>query len=186
MSTLQASPFLERLLRFLIPYFTGVTADIAAARAEALETLASYGARTRAELLCAVQIIVFSFAALDTLAESNMPQMSQSMRIRFRGCANNLNRSTQKTEQTLARRLACDVPDATQEDPIDDLPQDVAEEIMQQTQAAIQEYRNQAAAGGTNNKRPHTQQDQNERHAAAPVTNPTTRTATQGQPTPHT
>ena len=108
MPTLQASPFLERLLAFLIPYFLGFSADLAAARAEALETLASYGARTRAELICAVQIILFSFAALDTLAAANMPEMSPSMRLRFRGCANNLNRSSQKTEQALAKRLAAD------------------------------------------------------------------------------
>ena len=67
MPILQVSPFMERLLRFLIPYFTDGCANIAAARAEALETLAAYGARTRAELLCAVQIIVFSFAALEAL-----------------------------------------------------------------------------------------------------------------------
>ena len=148
MPILQPSPFLERLLRFLIPYFSGFGADLAAARADALETLASYGARTRAELLCAVQIIVFSFAALATLAEANTPDMSHSMRIRFRGCANNLSRSSQKTEQTLARRLACDVPQPTntQASPIDDIPEDVAEEIMQQTQAAVQNYCDRATA----------------------------------------
>ena len=145
---LPISPFFERLLAFLIPFFSGFTTDLAAARAEAMETLASYGARTRAELLCAVQIIVFSFAALETMAEAQTPQMSPSMRIRFRGCGNNLNRSSQKTEHTLARRLACDAPKATdiQAEPVADVTDDVAEEIMQQTQAAIQDHRARAAA----------------------------------------
>ena len=98
-SPILASAFLERLLAFLVPFFAGFTSDLAAARAEALETLTSYGARTRAELLCAMQIIVFSFAALETMAEAGKPEMSPSMRIRYRGCANNLNRSSQKAEQ---------------------------------------------------------------------------------------
>ena len=145
-STPQASPFLERLLRFLIPYFTGVSADIAVARAEALETLVSYGARTRAELLCAVQIIIFSFAALDTLAEANMDHISPAMRIRFRGCANNLNRNCQKNELILAKRLACDAPKTTNPrvEPIDDVPEDVAAEIMELAKAAIQDCREHA------------------------------------------
>ena len=156
MPIIQVSPFLERLLAFLIPYFTGpsftgITADLAAARAEALETLASYGARTRAELLCAVQIIVFSFAALETLAEANTPGMSPSMRLRYRGCANNLNRHCQKTEQTLAKRLACDVPEATNiaVEPVIDVSDADVEEIMRQSQAAIQDYCDRAAAKRT-------------------------------------
>ena len=167
MSPLQASPFLERLIAFLIPYFTDVSADLAVARAEALETLAAYGARTRAELLCAVQIIVFSFAALETLAEANTAGMSPSMRLRFRGCANNLNRSSQKTEQTLAKRLVCDGPGATAEqDPINDMPEQAAEEILQQTQSQIDTYRNRAAgnrpAPGAQPK-PQSQEEQNKR-----------------------
>ena len=156
MPVLQVTPFLERLLAFLIPYFTGpsfagITADLAAARAEALETLASYGARTRAELLCAVQIIVFSFAALDTLTQANTPEMSPSMRLRYRGCANNLNRHCQKTEQTLAKRLACDAPEATDiaVEPVIDVSDADVEEIMRQSQAAIQDYCDRAAAKRT-------------------------------------
>ena len=146
-SLFPASLFLDRLIAFLLPYFTAMTADTAAARAEALETLVSYGARTRAELLCSVQIIVFSFAALETLAEAAKPDLSASMRIRFRGCANNLSRSSQKTEQTLARRLACDAPEATdtQAEPIIDISEADAEQIMRDTQAAVQAYRDRAS-----------------------------------------
>ena len=163
MPTLQASLFIERLLRFLIPYFTDVGADLAAARAEALETLAAYGARTRAELLCAVQIIVFSFAALEALSETKTTDMSSSMRIRFRGCANNLNRNSQKTEQTLAKRLACDAPRATDTaaDPINDLPDLQVEDILQQTQAMIETCHNQASghrSASTSNPQPPTLQ----------------------------
>ena len=156
MPTLQASVFLERLLRFLIPYFTDVTADIAVARAEALETLAAYGARTRAELLCAVQIIVFSFTAFETLAEANTPGMSPSMRLRFRGCANNLNRSSQKTEQTLAIRLACDAPQASdvKTEPVNDLSEPQAEEILRQTQDQIEASRNRAGNASASAPRP--------------------------------
>jgi hypothetical protein len=153
MPTIQATPlaasaFLERLLRVLIPYFADVTADLDAARAEALETLVSYGARTRAELLCAVQIIVFGFTALDTLVESSAPDLSPSMRLRLRGCANNLSRSGQKTEQTLAKRLACDAPSPTdpQADPINDLSEPQIEEILQYTQAEIEKCRNHRPA----------------------------------------
>ena len=86
-----ASPYFERLLRYLIPYFTGVTPDLQAARVEALETLVSYGGRTRAELMNAVQVIILGFSTLETLGEAKTTDMSPSMRLRFRGCANNLN-----------------------------------------------------------------------------------------------
>ena len=177
MSPLQASPFLERLLRFLIPYFTGLTADVA--RAEALETLAAYGARTRAELLSAVQIIVFSFAALETLTEAQTTDMSSSLRLRFRGCANNLNRSSQKTEQTLAERLACDVPEAPLQEPIEDMSDDVAEEMMQQIHASIQDSRNYAAAARAARISPlDTLQTSNQHALDAGMMNPSPRTGT--------
>ena len=176
MPVLQVTPFLERLLAFLIPYFTGssfagITADLAAARAEALETLASYGARTRAELLCAVQIIVFSFAALETLAEANTPEMSPSMRLRYRGCANNLNRHCQKTEQTLAKRLACDVPEPTDfsVEPAIDVSDADVEEIMRQSQAAIQDYCDRAAAKRSTGTRTTATRTTGNRAAAMPT-----------------
>jgi hypothetical protein len=106
------SPFLERLIRLLLPFFLGVCPDLDSARAEILETLASYGAQTRAQLLNAAQIIAFGLAALDMLHEAKTTDMSPSMRLRFRGCANNLNRSSKQNEQTLTKRLACDDPQA--------------------------------------------------------------------------
>jgi hypothetical protein len=112
-SVIQTGPFLERLIRFLIPFFTGVTPDSEAARTEILETLASYGARTRAELLNAVQAVAFAMSALDMLHEAKTTDMSPAMRLRFRGCANNLSRHGQKQEETLNKRLACDQPGGT-------------------------------------------------------------------------
>lgn len=60
-----------------------------------------------------MQFIVFSFAALETSAEANTPSMSPSMCLRFLGCANNLNRGSQKAEQALAKHLTDDVTDGT-------------------------------------------------------------------------
>ena len=140
----QSSPFLERLILFLMPYFLTVTQDLDAARAEIIETIASYGTRTRAEMINAVQIIAFSFSALDVLAEAKAtPEMSPSQRLRFRGCANNLNRSAQQNEDTLAARLAADVPDMPDltAEPVNDISEAAFEESLRHAQAQIAAYR---------------------------------------------
>jgi len=54
--------------------------------------------RTRAEMLQAAHIIA-SDDHLDVLAEAKTAEMSQSMRLRYRSCANSLNRSTLQTER---------------------------------------------------------------------------------------
>jgi hypothetical protein len=134
-----ASPFLDRLIHFLLPYFSDFCPDLAATGAEILETLASYGARTRSEMLNAAQIIVYGLSALDTLHETKTTEMSPSMRLRFRGCANNLNRSGQQNEQSLAGRLAHDPPEAVDPaaEPIDDLRELDFHEAIQQAQAKM-------------------------------------------------
>ena len=109
--------FLETIIAFLLPYFAGAATDIHDARSEILDTLASYATRTRAEMLQAAQIIALSMTTLDVLAEAKTAEMSLSMRIRYRGCANGLNRSTLQTEKALdlrlgRRRPACPRPDA--------------------------------------------------------------------------
>jgi hypothetical protein len=141
---LQPSPFRERLVHFLLPYFLAVTSDIDEARAEVLETLASYGARTRSEMINAARIIAFSFSALDRLAEAAGTEMAASMRLRFSSCANNLNRSCQQNEQALAARLAIDVPDAAQPvaEPMDDMPEAEFEAALLQARIQIDAYRN--------------------------------------------
>ena len=141
---LQPSLFLETIVRFLMPFFLGVTSDVDAARAEIIETLASYGARTRSEMLNAARIIAYGIAALATLGEASDPEMPASMRLRFRGCANGLDRSGQQNETALAKRLACDVPDAAAApvEPVDDMADaDVQAEITQ-ARAKIDTCRN--------------------------------------------
>jgi hypothetical protein len=98
-----------------LPYFTIATADISHARIEIIDTLGSYAIRTRAEMLQAAQIIALGMTTLEVLAEARTAEMSPSMRIRCRGCANGLNRSTLQTEKALDLRLADEVlPDPTQ------------------------------------------------------------------------
>jgi hypothetical protein len=122
--SLKPSAFLETIIVFLLPYFTIGTADPIEARTEILETLASYATRTRAEILQAAQIVAFGMTTLDVLAEARTAGMSMSMRIRFRGCANGLNRSTLQTEKALDHRLACDPPRAPEPtpEPVSDIP----------------------------------------------------------------
>jgi hypothetical protein len=142
------TPFLQRLVRFLLPYFLGVCPDLDSARAEILETLASYGARNRAELLNASQIIAYGLSGLDVLREAKSTEMSASLRLRYRGCANTLNRSGQKNEQALNRRLAQDVPTTAEPaaEPPNDLLDSVVDEAIQEAQAQIDTYRNQLSA----------------------------------------
>ena len=109
-AALLASRVLESVVRFLLPYFCVDCPDFAATRAEILETLASYGPRTRAELLAAGQLIACTMSALSVMAEAEAAEMSPAMRLRFRGCANTINRHGQQAQQTLDKRLAGDPP----------------------------------------------------------------------------
>ena len=101
---LQPSPFLEQVIRLLMPFFLGSGIDPEAVRADILDTLDCYGVRTRAQMLYAAQALAFSLSAMDTLAEAKSAELSTSMRLRLRGCANSLNRSVQQNEQALAAR----------------------------------------------------------------------------------
>ena len=97
-------------------------------------------------MLQAAHIIAFGMTTLDTLAEARTTEMSPSMRLRYRGCANNLNRSALQTEKALDERLARELPaadPAAMPEPIDDMRQ---AEIM----AVIQEHKAKTAA-----QRPH-------------------------------
>jgi hypothetical protein len=83
----------------------------------------------------AAHIIALGMTTLDVLAEAKTAEMSQSMRLRYRSCANSLNRSTLQTEKALDQRLGDELPAAPDEmpEPIDDMRE---AEIM----AAIQQY----------------------------------------------
>ncbi len=104
--------FLETIIAFLLPYFIAASRDKQEARSEILDTLAAYETRTRAEMLQAAHIIAFGMTTLDVLAEAKTAEMSQSMRLRYRSCANSLNRSTLQTEKALDQRLGDQIPAA--------------------------------------------------------------------------
>jgi len=146
--SLQQSPFLESIIAFLMPYFSAFAADADAARTEIIETLASYATRTRAEMLHAAQIIAFGMSTLDTLAEAKEADMSLSMRIRYRGCANGLDRACKQNETALRRRLACDLPVMVEPapEPVNDLPDAETVSIIEAAQTAIATYRSRLAA----------------------------------------
>jgi hypothetical protein len=143
--SLQPNFFVESIITFLMPYFSIHASDVGGARSEIIDTLASYATRTRAEMLQAAQIIALGMTTLDVLAEAKTAEMSQSMRIRYRGCANGLNRSTLNTEKALDKRLAYDLPAATPEplpEPVNDVPDADMQVAMEQARAAIEAHRN--------------------------------------------
>ena len=143
------NPFLERIILFLMPYFLPVAPDAAIARAEIMETLASYGGTSRSEVINTARIIAFSFAALDTLAEAKDPDLSPSLRLRYKGCANNLNRACQQNELMLVERLtsvASQAPRVAAE-PVNDVADAEVEGAIRHARAEIETYRNRLAAG---------------------------------------
>ena len=138
--------YLETIIAFLLPYFSAAATDIHEARSEILDTLASYATRTRAEMLQAAHIIALGMTTLDVLAEAKTAEMSLSMRLRYRSCANSLNRSTLQTEKALDLRLGDEVlpaPNPTPE-PINDLPEAELKAAIEQAQAEIDTHRNRA------------------------------------------
>jgi hypothetical protein len=141
---LQPGPFRERLIVYLLPYFMPLTENFDLARAEVLETLASYGARTRSEAINAARIIAFSFSALELLAEAKGGEMSHELRMRYRMCANALDRSSQQIEARLTKSLACDLPAPAEAeaDPVNDMPDAEVEAALQHARAQIETYRN--------------------------------------------
>jgi hypothetical protein len=132
----KSSAFVEAIVAFLLPYFTVAGTDLNHARIEVIETLASYATRTRAEMLQAAQIIALGMTTLDVLAEAKIAEMSPSMRLRFQGCANGLNRSIIQMEKALDRRLACDLPAPLEPGPEQDhaIPQAEREAETRQSQ----------------------------------------------------
>ena len=135
--------FLETIIAFLLPYFIAAATDKHEARSEILDTLVSYDTRTRAEMLQAAHIIALGMTTLDVLAEAKTAEMSLSMRLRYRGCANSLNRSTLQTEKALDQRLGRELPPAPAEipEPIDDMRQAEIMAVIQQHKARIDAQR---------------------------------------------
>lgn len=137
------SPFRERLITYLLPFFLPLTSDFELARAEVLETLESYGARTRAEMLNAMRIIALSFTSLELLAATKGTEMPPEMRLHYIRHANSLARICQQNENALARRLTIDLPEPAEQpaEPIDDISDAEVAAMVQQTQAQIDAYR---------------------------------------------
>jgi hypothetical protein len=94
-------------------------------------------------MLQAAHIIALGMTTLDVLAEAKTAEMSVSMRLRYRGCANNLNRSTLQTEKALDQRLGRELPPAPAEipEPIDDMRQAEIMAVIQQHKARIDAQR---------------------------------------------
>jgi hypothetical protein len=141
---LQPGHFRERLIVYLLPYFLRLTKDFDLARAEVLETLASYGARTRSEMINATRIIAFGFSSLELLAEAKSAELPVALSLRYRSCANALNRSCQQIEKALAKSLACDALDPVKPTPesVDDMPDAEVEAALQRAKARIDSYHN--------------------------------------------
>jgi hypothetical protein len=100
-------------------------------------------------MLQAAQIIALGMTTLDVLAEAKTADMSQSMRLRYRGCANGLNRSTLRTEKALDERLAYDLPPApeTKAEPVNDIPDADLKTAIEHARAAIDAHRDRVSAG---------------------------------------
>jgi hypothetical protein len=97
-------------------------------------------------MLQAAHIIALGMTTLDVLAEAKTAEMSQSMRLRYRGCANGLNRATLQTEKALDQRLGDEIPAAAPTpvaDPADNIVSDIADaELDAAIQEAIVAHRN--------------------------------------------
>jgi hypothetical protein len=144
---LPPNSFLETIIAFLMPYFIAASRDNQEARSEILDTLAAYETRTRAEMLMAAHIVALGMTTLDVLAEAKTAEMSQSMRLRYRGCANSLNRSTLRTEEALDQRLGDEIPataPAEMAEPIDDMQEAEIMAVIQQHKANINSQRPRA------------------------------------------
>jgi hypothetical protein len=161
------SAFLESIIAFLLPYVTTAAKDVRDARNEIIETLDCYGTRTRSEMLQAAHIIALGMTTLDVLAEAKTADMSPSMRLRYRICANGLNRSTLRTEKALDERLAYDPPSApeTIPEPVNDVPDADLETAIKHARAAIDARRERVSAS-----RPDTRN--NQRWAGATIDTP--------------
>ena len=103
-ATLLASPTLQAVIRFLMPYFSIDCPDFAATRDEILETLAAYAPRNRAELFAAAKLIACTMTALSAMAEAEGADLTPAMRLRVRACANTVNRHANHAQQTLDKR----------------------------------------------------------------------------------
>ena len=127
----KVDPIMERIVLSLLPFFINTMTNVEEAGIAIMHALASYGARTEAEMVEAAQVLGLGLAALKSLGELAMEGTSIAMRLRLRGNANALLRSKKHSQQALTDSLANELPDARQHDadPADGAYPDIAEAI---------------------------------------------------------
>jgi hypothetical protein len=84
------------------------------------------------------------------LADAKTVEMSPSMRLRYRGCANSLNRASQQSEKALAKLLTCDLPGSTEPapEPLNDISEIDLHEALRQAKAKLDTTRNRLSNPG--------------------------------------
>ena len=106
-----ASPLMTFILAALASMMAPTLSDLALARLAAQEAIDAYQARPRHDLMTIAQIVGFAITALDTLRLSMPDDLSLSMKLRLRGNANGLNRSSRDCTKLLEKaRLSAGVP----------------------------------------------------------------------------
>jgi hypothetical protein len=86
------------------------------------------------------QIIAFGLSTLDALSEAKITDMPPAMRLRYRGCANSLNRACQQNEKALAKLLTCEPADAAAplSEPVNDISEGEIQQAVRQAKAKIE------------------------------------------------
>ncbi len=108
-------PLMLFILATLSSMMAPALADQQLARLAAREAIDAYQTRGRRDVLTIGQIIAFAVAALDSLRLSMPAEISLSMKLRLRGNANGLNRSSCQCTRLLESARTCegmDVPAA--------------------------------------------------------------------------
>jgi len=93
----------QQALYTLTPFFMdGVADDPVKARAAAKEMLLAYKIGSALELQLAVECIIFSYSAMDTLRQAKVdPDMPVPQRVRLRNSATSLHRASHNTRRSL-------------------------------------------------------------------------------------
>jgi hypothetical protein len=98
-----ASPLMMFILAALASMMAPTLSDLTLARLAAQEAIEAYRTRGQHELITIGQIVGFAITALDTLRLSMPEDISLSMKLRLRGSANGLNRSSRDCTRLLEK-----------------------------------------------------------------------------------
>ena len=98
-----ASALMMFILAALSSMMVPTLSDLTLARLAAQEAIEAYRTRGQHELITIGQIVAFAITALDTLRLSMSDDLSLSMKLRLRGNANGLNRSSRDCTQLLEK-----------------------------------------------------------------------------------